>query len=86
MCGRLIVYRFPIHDCRPLPGFTPMIQLTSEENKATQRSVKASIDLYRGYVKLNPEHDGSPTVMRRKQTRLRKLIPLLESVLVKLRA
>lgn len=55
--------------------------LTEEETKAVLYSITSSIDLYRGYVKLNPEDKK----MERKQKVTRKRMELLVSAKKKLK-
>lgn len=56
--------------------------LTSEENKAVQRAIRGSLDLYRRYVAI-PYVESD--FQRRETKRLNKEIPLLASGLRKLR-
>jgi hypothetical protein len=58
-----------------------MEPLNLEEIKAIRAAMKGSIDLYKGYVKLNPE---TPQ-MKTKQAKLRKRLALLISALKKLK-
>jgi hypothetical protein len=55
--------------------------LTKDERIAVRSAIRGSLDLYRGYVKLNPE----TPIMARKQALKRKMIPILVSALAKLR-
>lgn len=58
-----------------------MEPLTLAEIKAIRSAMQGSIDLYRGYVKLNPE---TPQ-MKRKQAIYRKRLTLLQSAFKKLK-
>jgi hypothetical protein len=69
----------------PLANTPAPVQLSDAERKAIRKAIKGSIDLYRGYVKLNPEHDAKPSVMKRKQTALRADLIHLQVALAKLR-
>jgi hypothetical protein len=55
------------------------------EIQSVLRAIKGSLDLYGRYVKLNPEHDATPWLMKRKQGQLRRHIVLLESAQAKLK-
>lgn len=58
-----------------------MEPLTLEEIKAIRSAMAGSIDLYKGYVKLNPE---SPK-MKSKQARILKRLDLLRAAYKKLK-
>jgi hypothetical protein len=58
-----------------------MEPLTLEEIKAVRSAIKGSIDLYKSYIKLNPED----TKMKRKQVITAKRLVLLRSAYGKLK-
>jgi hypothetical protein len=58
--------------------------LSDAENEAVQRAIRGHLDILRRYCAMPKESTNA--FQRRKQTRLRKDIPLLESGLRSLRA